>query len=434
METITKKNSAIDKFISAFEANKNTLFGNIGIREQAFASFLNQGIPNRRSEEYKYINVELLLKDEFVFSSSTQLTKEQIVSFTILKDAILLVLLNGIFSPEHSSLKDLPKGLSVLSLKDAAKNNTALFEKHYSKYADVNADPFIAMNTAMSMDGAFIHIAKGAVIEKPIHILNIFSSNEYSIINTRNLILVEENAQAVFLESFETIDSKGKIVCNALSEIVVEKNANAKYHKVQYGNAQSNLINTTQVEQKQKSVFSTVNITLGGALTRNNLNIVLNGQHIESHLYGLYLPKNNEAVDNHTLVDHQQPNCNSNELYKGVITDKASATFNGKIYVRKDAQKTNAFQSNKNILLSDDGTINTKPQLEIYADDVKCSHGTSTGKLDADKIFYLRARGLSEDSAKRLLLHAFASEVIDFIEIEELRDYLEEKIKADFEM
>jgi Fe-S cluster assembly protein SufD len=430
METITKKSNMLDKFVSAFEANKNTLFGNIVIREQAFASLLNQGIPNRRSEEYKYVNVELLLKDEFVFSSSTQLSKEQIAAFKILNDAILLVIVNGNFSVELSSMNHLPKGLSIRSLKDVAKNNVAIFENHYSKYVDVNTDPFIAMNTAMAVDGAFVHIAKGAVIEKPIHILNIFSSNENTIINARNLILVEENAQAVFSESFETIDSKGKIVCNALSEIVVEQNANAKYYKVQNGGEHFHLINTTQVEQQQQSVFSTVNVTLSGALTRNNLNIVLNGQHIESHLYGLYLPKNNEAVDNHTLVDHQQPNCNSNELYKGIITDKATATFNGKIYVRKDAQKTNAFQSNKNILLSDDGTINTKPQLEIYADDVKCSHGTSTGKLDSDKIFYLRARGLSEESAKKLLMRAFASEVVDFIELEEFRTSIEEKISA----
>ena len=155
---------------------------------------------------------------------------------------------------------------------------------------------------------------------------------------------------------------------------------------------------------------------------------MLDGEFTETHLNGLYLTKGTQVVDNHTLVDHRKPNCNSNELYKGIIEDKSAATFNGKIYVRKDAQKTNAFQSNKNILLSDDGTINTKPQLEIYADDVKCSHGTSTGKLDEDKIFYLRARGLSENSAKRLLMHAFASEVVDCIKIEELKNYVEEKI------
>ena len=172
---------------------------------------------------------------------------------------------------------------------------------------------------------------------------------------------------------------------------------------------------------------------MSGSLVRNNLNIVLDGEHIETHLNGLYLTNGNQVVDTHTVVDHRKPNCNSNELYKGIIEGKSSATFNGKIFVRKDAQKTNAFQSNKNILLSDDGTINTKPQLEIYADDVKCSHGTSTGKLDADKIFYLRARGLSEASAKKLLMHAFASEVVNTIKIEALREYVEEKITKRFE-
>ena len=193
------------------------------------------------------------------------------------------------------------------------------------------------------------------------------------------------------------------------------------------------MLNNTNVQQQKQSVFSTTNFTLSGSLVRNNLNIVLDGEFTETHLNGLYLTNDHQQVDNHTVVDHRKPNCNSNELYKGIIDDKSVATFNGKIFVRKDAQKTNAFQSNKNILLSDDGTINTKPQLEIYADDVKCSHGTSTGKLDEDKIFYLRARGLSETSAKKLLMHAFASEVVDGIKIEALREYVESRISERFQ-
>ena len=246
--------------------------------------------------------------------------------------------------------------------------------------------------------------------------------------------MVEENAQVKIVESYETLDLSAKSFNNVLTEIVVEPNAIVDHFKIQNECELGNLMSTTQAVQKGKSVFSTHTFTLSGSLVRNNLNIVLDGEHIESHLNGLYLTNGNQVVDNHTLVDHREPNCNSNELYKGIIEDKSSATFNGKIYVRKDAQKTNAFQSNKNILLSDDGTINTKPQLEIYADDVKCSHGTSTGKLDADKIFYLRARGLSEASAKKLLMHAFASEVLDGIKgMEELHNYLEERISKRFE-
>ncbi len=432
METITKKNIITEKIISEFESSKNSLFGNLALREQAMQSFLKQGIPNRKSEEYKYVNVELMLKDNFNFSTDKTISSEQISTLKILDDAIQIVLVNGKFNSSLSKVSNLPKGLLIGSLAAVAKSNNSIFEKHYSKYADVNTDVFIAMNTAMAIDGVFVHISKGAVIEKPIHIIHISTSNENLITNSRNLIVVEENAQTKIIESFETIDSKAKIVNNALSEIVVDASANVQHYKIQNENEWCNLINTTQVIQKKQSVFSTSNFTLAGALVRNNLNIVLDDENIESHLYGLYLTNGNQVVDNHTLVDHRKPNCNSNELYKGIINDKSSATFNGKIFVRKDAQKTNAFQSNKNILLSDDGTINTKPQLEIYADDVKCSHGTSTGKLDEDKIFYLRARGLSQESAKKLLMHAFASEVVDFVKIEELKNYIESKISKRF--
>lgn len=431
METAVKTNTLKDKLLSEFEISKNSLFGNLELREEAMESFDKLGIPNRKSEEYKYVNIELLLKGEFAFSSNVTVSTHQIESAKFLKTAINIVIVNGVYNKDLSSLKSLPKGLEIMNITDATSNES--FSKHYSKYADVKSDPFIALNTALAKGGVFINVAKGTVIESPIHIINISSSKENLFTNSRNLIVVEPNSQVKFIESFETVDSSAKIFNNSLTEIVADENAIVDYYKIQDENENGYLINTTQVYQKKQSVFLTNNITLSGSLVRNNLNIVLDDERIETHLNGLYLTSGNQVVDNHTLVDHRKPNCNSNELYKGIIEDKSSATFNGKIYVRKDAQKTNAFQSNKNILLSDDGTINTKPQLEIYADDVKCSHGTSTGKLDSDKIFYLRARGLSETSAKKLLMHAFASEVVDTITIEELREYVEEKISKRFE-
>jgi Fe-S cluster assembly protein SufD len=431
METVIKVNTLKDKLISEFESSKSSLFGDSSIREKAIESFSKQGIPNRKSEEYKYVNVELMLKGELSFEAKTSLTAKQIEHTQFLKDAIIIVIENGFFVEALSKINSLPKGLQVINIAEAASNE--IFKRHFSKYADVSNDPFTALNTALARGGIFIHVAKGSVIETPIHIIHLSSAKENTIINPRNLIVVEANAQAKIIESFETIDSKAKVFNNALTEIVIEENAIVDHYKIQDENDLGYLLNTTQTIQKKQSVFSTHTFTLSGSLVRNNLTMVLDGEYIESHLNGLYLTNGNQVVDNHTLVDHQKPNCNSNELYKGIIEDKSSATFNGKIYVRKDAQKTNAFQSNKNILLSDDGTINTKPQLEIYADDVKCSHGTSTGKLDEDKIFYLRARGLSETSAKKLLMHAFASEVVDFVKIEELREYIEEKISKRFE-
>lgn len=432
MDTITKT-SLKDKLISQFELMKSSLTGVPSIRENAINAFSKQGLPGRKHEEYKYLNFELILKGDYSLSSSNSLKAEQIQSFFLLKDAYVAVFVNGQFKQELSKLNDLPKGLIVCSLTEAFEKHKTIIEQQYAKHADVNADNFIALNTALANEGCFVHVAKGAVIEKTVHILYVSTSDEHLILNSRNLVVIEENAQVKLLESFEVFNLTSKVVGNACSEIVVKENAIVEHYKVQNESEQSVLINTTQVCQEKKSVFSTVNFTLNGGVVRNNLNIVLDGEYIESHLNGLYLTKNNQQVDNHTLVDHRMPNCNSNELYKGIIDDKSVATFNGKIYVRKDAQKTNAFQSNKNILLSDDGTINTKPQLEIYADDVKCSHGTSTGKLDEDQVFYLRARGLSEVSAKKLLMHAFASEVVNTVKIEELREYLENEISKRFE-
>ncbi|MGQ0829726.1 MAG: Fe-S cluster assembly protein SufD [Bacteroidota bacterium] len=419
--------------ITEFESSKNSLFGNLKLREQAIKSFAKQGIPNRKHEEYKYINVEQVLKGEFIFTSRDTLGTKQIESADFFKDAITIVIQNGVFIEGSPALKALPKGLSISGLAAASKIHTAVFEKHYSKYNDINNDPFAALNTALAKDGVFVHIEKNTVIETPIHVIHISSASENTIINSRNLIVVEENAQAKIVESYQTIDSSAKTFNNALTELVIDTNAVVEHHKIQDETEFGYLISTTNTYQKKQSVLTTNTFILSGSMVRNNLTMVLDDEHIESHLNGLYLTNGNQTVDNHTLVDHRKPNCNSSELYKGIIEDKSSATFNGKIYVRKDAQKTNAFQSNKNILLSDDGTINTKPQLEIYADDVKCSHGTSTGKLDEDKIFYLRARGLSEASAKKMLMHAFASEVVEMIKIDALREYVEEKISKRFE-
>jgi Fe-S cluster assembly protein SufD len=433
MDTVIKTSTIEDKLIFEFETSKLFLFGNTQRRDQAMESFCKQGIPTRKREAYKYTRVDLMLKGEFDFSTNKNCSDAQIEPLKFLKEAYVVVIENGIFVEGLSNLQDLPKGLTICSLVDAEKSNSPVFEKHYAQYADVKTDPFIALNTAMTKDGAFIHIAKNAIIDKPIHIIHISTTSENTIIHPRNLIVIDENAQAKIIESFETVDSTAKTVSNALTEIVVDKHAIVDHYKIQEEKELGYLVNTTQVIQQKQSVFSTHTFTLSGSLVRNNLTVVLDDEHIETHLNGLYLTTKNQVVDNHTIVDHRKPNCNSNELYKGIIDGKSTATFNGKIFVREDAQKTNAFQSNKNILLSEAGTINTKPQLEIYADDVKCSHGSTTGKLDEAKIFYLRARGIGPTNAKKLLMHAFASEVVNTIKIEPLREYVEEKISKTFE-
>jgi Fe-S cluster assembly protein SufD len=434
METVIKTSTIKDKLIFEFETSKLFLFGDTKLRDLAMESFCKQGIPTRKDEEYKYTRLDLMLKGEFDFLTNKNCSDAQIETLKFLKDAHIVILENGIFVEGSSNLQNLPKGLTICSLVDAEKSNSPVFEKHYAQHADVEKDPFIALNTAMTKDGVFIHIAKNAIIEKPIHIIHISTAFENSIIHPRNLIVIDENAQAKIIESFETVDSTAKTFSNALTEIAIDKRAIVSHYKIQDEKELGYLVNTTQVIQQKESVFSTHTITLSGSLVRNNLTVVLDDEYTESHLNGLYLTAGNQVVDNHTVVDHRKPNCNSNELYKGIIEGKSTATFNGKIYVREDAQKTNAFQSNKNILLSQAGTINTKPQLEIYADDVKCSHGSTTGKLDEEKIFYLRARGIGVTNAKKLLMHAFASEVVNTIKIKPLREYVEEKISTTFKL
>jgi len=428
MSTTTHKVTLKDKLVAGFDAVSKKLFGaNSAIisakRREAIDSFARLGLPNKKNEEYKYTSIEAALKGDFTIANAParELTPKNIQPLELLKDAALIVIVNGIYAPSLSRISDLPAGVVVDSLSHAFTSNKELVEKHYGAYTDVNADAMAALNTAFASDGVFIYIPKNTALEIPVHILNIATAHEHVLVQPRNLIIVEKNAQAKIVESFETVDLGAKAFTNSLTEILVEENANLDTWRIQNECDNGLQMNTVQVCQKKSSYYSTNTITLNGALVRNNLTIVLDGSHCESHLYGLYILGGDQHVDNHTLVDNRMPNCFSNELYKGIIDGKSTGVFNGKIFVRQDAQKTNAFQSNKNILLSDDASINTKPQLEIYADDVKCSHGTTTGRLDEEALFYLRSRGLGMDSAKRLLMHAFAEEVVDAIKNEELR-------------
>ncbi|MEQ8926252.1 MAG: Fe-S cluster assembly protein SufD, partial [Fulvivirga sp.] len=266
------------------------------------------------------------------------------------------------------------------------------------------------------------------VVDKPIAMYFINDSSESTVYsNSRNLVIAGKSSQANFIEFFLT-EGKESSFSNIATEVMVDENAHIGYYRVQNNKESAYQVGTTQVYQSRSSVFSAYTFTLNGAIIRNNLNVIVDGEGCETNMYGLYLVNGKTHVDNHTSVDHIQPHCESNELYKGILEDSAKGVFNGKVFVRKEAQKTNAFQSNKNILLSDTAVVNTKPQLEIWADDVKCSHGCTTGQLDEDALFYLRARGLSKDSARALLLYAFAIEVLETVKLEPLKNFLENLI------
>jgi Fe-S cluster assembly protein SufD len=377
----------------------------------------DKGIPNNKHEDYKYCNIEAVLRKEFktIEQSFNELTNVDIAPLKI-DEAINLVVVNGVYSEELSE-KMIVKGLTVNSLNELSSSEKALL----CSQAKSDTDALIALNTAFSANGLFLQIDKNNIIPMPLHVIYVNSGNANFVTNTRSFINVQANAQATLIESFYNIGT-AKVFSNFVSEKFVGENAKLTCHTFQNEGALSYSVNTNQVKINKYSNYSNTTMTLSGELVRNNHNVVLADSNCEAHLNGLFISSGTQQIDNHTLIDHQMPHCESNELYKGIAKDKSSGTFNGKIFVRKDAQKTNAYQSSKNILMSDDATINTKPQLEIYADDVKCSHGTSTGKIDTEALFYLKARGIDEESARKLLLQAFAQELIDKIEIPSLQE------------
>ena len=376
-----------------------------------------KGVPNNKHEDYKYCNIEAVFRKEFkqVEQTFNELTNVDIAPLK-LDEAINLVVVNGIYN-ESLSEKMIVKGLMVKSLNALSSSEKNLV----SSQAKSDTDVMIALNTAFSSNGLFLVVEKGNSIPMPIHIIYVNSSNGNSVINTRNFIHVQATTDVTIVESFYNIGT-AKVFSNFVSEKLVDENSKLNCYTFQNEGHLSYSVNTNQVKINKNSNYNNTTMTLSGELVRNNHNVVLAASNCEAHLNGLFIGTGTQQIDNHTLIDHQMPHCESNELYKGIAKDKSVGTFNGKIFVRKDAQKTNAYQSSKNILMSDDATINTKPQLEIYADDVKCSHGTSTGKIDTEALFYLKARGIGEESARKLLLQAFAQELIDKIEIPSLQE------------
>ena len=385
---------------------------------KALVSLENKGLPNNKVEDYKYCNMDALLKKEFRNIEQKFITTADIKPFK-LDEAVTLVVLNGQFSAALSD-KLILTGLHINDLS----NLDAKGKQSIGSLANVESDAFVALNTSFCRGGFHLRINKGEELRMPLHIIYINAAESEAIVNTRNVIELEEGASATIVEHYVGAAS-GKIFSNYLSEKIVAPSAKLRCYTIQEEGTNGFSLTTNQVLVDKEAVYDNTTITLSGALVRNNHNVVIKGQYAAAHLYGLFLAKNTQLVDNHTLMDHQVPNCESNELYKGIINDKAVGVFNGKIFVRKDAQKTNAYQSSKNILLSDDGTINTKPQLEIYADDVKCSHGTSTGRIDENALFYLNARGIGKESGRKLLLASFAGEVLQRIELEGLKERLE---------
>ena len=401
-------------------------------RQKAFDNFVKDGIPTSKHEEWKYADFTKVLKSDFSLLNS-ELNEADIKPFLFdAWDGNLVVVVNGNFSAKLSKIVSPESEVKIKNFSDAKDSLT----DKINQFADAKNNPFSSLSAALATSGVYVEVPANKVVGKPILILNICDKRANAILaQPRNFISIGTTAQVKIVEAFYSLGSLDSFT-NAYTEIYAGKDSVSELYKLQLEDSAASLVDTTQVFQAGKSTFTCTTITLSGNMVRNNLNLVLNGEYCEGNMNGLYMLKGNTLVDNHTSVDHAMPNSLSNEMYKGILDDKSTGVFNGKIFVRKDAQKTNAYQSNKNLLLSDDATINTKPQLEIWANDVKCSHGATTGKLDKDMLFYLRARGISEKSAKAILMNAFAHDVLDTISLNSVKEYLNkiitERLGLDF--
>ncbi|MBL7876415.1 MAG: Fe-S cluster assembly protein SufD [Cyclobacteriaceae bacterium] len=397
-------------------------------RKKAIDVLKKRGLPGNKHEEYRFTPITKSLEKKFTWKSKpTPASLKSVDRFLIPGlDAFVLVLVNGAYSKELSD-RQFPAGITVLSLQDALQNKHPIATQHFDKLMNSETDSFAALNAAFWQDGVFIHVPENTVVEKPFFILSITDSNkETTISHVRILGVIEKQSSVHIIEKFDTEGSNA--VFHTLSEeFVVSEKANLEYCKIQNDSKQNQVTNTV-IHQSTASKVNTFTLTLAGELVRNNLNIIIDGEHCESHFNGLYLLNGNTLADNHTVVDHRKPNSFSNEMYKGIMDGNSKGVFNGKIFVRPHAQKTNAFQSNRNIIISDSATINTKPQLEIWADDVKCSHGCTSGQLDEEAMFYLRSRGIAEPTAKAMLLYAFAVDVLEPLQHKGLKSYLDNLI------
>lgn len=403
------------------------------LRKQALERFDKLGFPTIKHEEWKYSNVKSLVNQAFNFSAAGNLTNEDIEDLQIPNlEGNILYFVNGVFHPELSKIISPESQLQVMSFDEAYKLFPEIIAKHLAQYADYSDSAFTALNTAFANHGVFIHVPEKTVVEHPVILRFIADARSENVAaQPRNLFVVGKRAEVKVAESFRTLGENATFT-NIVTEVFVAEEAHFEYYKVQNESDKAYHIGTTQIQQLANSHTYCTTISVNGGFIRNNLNLVLNGYNCDAHLYGLYMPNNKQHVDNHTVVDHAMPNSLSNELYKGILGGKSTGVFNGKIFVREDAQKTNAYQTCRNVVLTDEASMNTKPQLEIYADDVKCSHGTTTGQLDDEALFYMRSRGISNDVAKALLMFAFADDVVEKMRIPAIKAYLkgliEEKI------
>ena len=418
---IDLKEKLLSSFI-AFENQTNIDSYVHDIRSEAIKNFESIGFPNKKLENWKYTSLKNLLKNDFIVlpEINNLLEFKDIKKYLIDDiDSYKIIFVDGKYSSHLSDTTHEGMDICILSAALSQSKYELLVENYFNKIA--NDDGITSLNTAFSSEGAFIHIPKNKFVDKPIQIIHFSTGNESSLMfQPRNLIIVDENSQVQIIERHQSL-SENKVFTNSVSEIYADKKSIIDYYKIQNDNLQASLIDNTYVDQQRNSSFTMHTFSFGNELVRNNLNISQNDQFIETTIKGVTIIGDKQHVDHNTLINHNKPNCNSHQDYKGIYDDKSTGVFNGQVMVKKVAQKTNAFQSNNNVLLSDQATINAKPQLEIYADDVKCSHGCTVGQLDKNALFYLKSRGIPEKEATALLMYGFANNILESVKIPEIK-------------
>ncbi len=400
----------------------------VELRASGLSQFEAQGFPSTRLEAWRGTNVAPIARTEFTLADGTAhgLTRDKLEPFLV-PECSELVFVGGRLSAELSRTEALPEGVFAGSLAEALESMPEVVLAHLGRHVDGGEHPFVALNSAYLADGAFVYVPRGVVVERPLHLLFLSSTGggEPTVSYPRNLLVAEENSQVTVLESYCGITGETYFTC-PVTEIVGGPASVIDHYKLEQESIDAFHVAFQKVYLERAANFFSHSISHGGALVRNDIQAMLDAEGIECTLNGLYLTRGKQRVDNQMRVDHAKPNCNSYELYKGVLEGRSKAVFNGRIYVHEDAQKTDAKQSNRNLLLSEGALVQSNPQLEIFADDVRCTHGSTTGELDDEAIFYLRSRGIGEEAAKSLLVYAFAAEVLAEIRLDRVRKDLEE--------
>jgi len=411
------------------------------LRREAIESFARLGFPTVHDEDWRFTNVAPLAKILFQAAPDETDTWSAQGLETALpggstdgspkeSNDIRLVFVNGFYSERLSAVQGLPRGIEARNLAGLFKEKDGAAEAHLARYADHRVHPFVAMNTALWRDGAYLRFPKGTVVDKPVHVVHISTAGEVPLVSfPRNLIVAERETQVTVVESYLGL-GRGMCFSNAVTEIVAGENSVLDHYKLQRENDQSFHIGALRVYADRNANAASCSISLGGALVRNEVVAVLDAEGADCTLNGLYLARGRQHVDNHTTLDHAKPHGSSRELYHGVLGEHASAVFNGRIIVRPGAMKTDAVQRNRNLLLSPDAVVDTKPQLEIYNNDVRCTHGATIGQLDAEALFYLRSRGIGAEEARNILIYAFAADIVERVKAAGVRAWVEDAVRA----